>query len=57
MPLSDATHSTDVAVSWEQPGDLVTPGDIDMLDQDGHIVARVSARMQRLAHFKAAGSA
>jgi hypothetical protein len=49
VPLDPDTYSADVDVSWDQPGDLVTPGDIDVLDDDGDVVGRVTARMQRLA--------
>jgi hypothetical protein len=49
VPLDDGTYSTDIDVSWDDAGDEVTPGDIEVLDDDGDVVGRVTARMQRLA--------
>jgi hypothetical protein len=49
VPLDPDTYSADIAVSWDEPGDLVTPGDVEVLDEDGDVVGRVTARMQRLA--------
>lgn len=50
--LNDDTHSADLNVSWDDPQDLVTPGDVEVLDDRGAVVQRISARMQRLALLK-----
>jgi hypothetical protein len=49
VPIDDDTYSTDIDVSWDSPDDVVTPGDIEILDDDDNVVGRVTARMQRLA--------
>jgi hypothetical protein len=49
VALNDDTYSADLDVSWDDPDDLVTPGDIEVLDDRGAVVQRISARMQRLA--------
>jgi hypothetical protein len=50
--LDDDTYSADLNVSWDDPHDLVTPGEIEVLDDRGTVIQRISARMQRLALLK-----
>jgi hypothetical protein len=52
VPLDASTYSTDVNVSWNDAQDEVTPGDIEVLDEAGTVVGRVSARMQRFTLLK-----
>ena len=49
VALDNDTQSADLNVSWDDPHDLVTPGDVEVLDDRGTVVQRISARMQRLA--------
>ncbi|MDQ3630918.1 MAG: FG-GAP-like repeat-containing protein, partial [Actinomycetota bacterium] len=49
VELDEDTQSVELAVSWDDAKDTVTPGDLDLLGASGKRLATVSARAQRKA--------
>ena len=49
VTLEDGAESADLNVSWDDAADVMSPGDLDVLDEDGDRVARLSAHVQRRA--------
>jgi hypothetical protein len=49
VTLDDGTHSADVSVSWADPDDVVAPSSIDVRDDGGRLVRRLSPALLRRA--------
>jgi hypothetical protein len=49
VDLNSDTYSADINVSWDNDQDVVTPGDIEIVGDDGDVTGVITARQQRLA--------